>query len=117
MSTQALGPTAYPPLLWPLPHQEYTFSLDQQGPGAGVKHKGLPKAPLGHSDKGRLCAGWEGHWLALLCAWDGEGKMLRLSPQTTPESALHPHNIHLPRGQDEGDTGWVHHPHDLGSVG
>lgn len=75
MSTKALGPRVYPIPLWSLPHQEYTFSLNQQGPDARVQHKGFPKAPLGHSDKGRLRAGWEGHWLALLCAWGGEGKI------------------------------------------
>ena len=62
----ALGPA---PALSAPPHQEHPLGLHEQGPGARVQHKGLPQAPLGHGDKGRLGAGWEGHGLALFCAW------------------------------------------------
>lgn len=80
-------------------HQEHPLGLHEQGPGAGVQHEGLPEAPLGHGDKGRLRAGREGHGLALLCAWGGDGKPPGHSTASGKGLAYHP-----VRGR--GGAGW-----------
>lgn len=58
------------------PYQQHTLCFHNQRPGVGVQHEGLPKAVLGHSDKGWLRAGSKDNLLGLLCTCSGRDERL-----------------------------------------
>lgn len=114
--TKALGPRADPTLLWPCLTKSTPSASTSKAQMPGFSTKGSPKPLWGTVTKaGSVLGGKATGWL---CSVPGVERIrYSVSIHRRPESVRPPCNVHLPWGQNQGDTGWVHHLHDSGGTG